>query len=146
MSVLGFIQLLSKYILKSSILLVFGMLFCALPLKGQIQEYEIVKGGKVIGQMTATKKQIGDSTIYTIESVTKYKVLVTLRVDYSVEEYYYKGVYQSGKSYSSLNGATQSDIKVLKKDGYYKIDKESDILTYRGDIRYSIPEIYFSEL
>lgn len=121
------------------------LLFTASYSMAQVLEYEIVKGGKAIGQMTVVKKQIGDSTLYSIESVTNYRVLVTLRVEYDVYEYYYKGVYQSGKSHSTLNGATQSDIKVRKNNNNYEITRVSDILTYRGEIRYSIPEIYFSE-
>lgn len=114
-------------------------------LVAQTYHYDIVKGGKVIGDMTSTKTVRGEEVVYTVRSVTNFKVIVNLKIEYELKETYLNGIYQSGSSHSELNGVSQKDSKVKKISNGYKIETESNIVTYLGDISYSIPEIYFSE-
>ncbi len=108
-------------------------------------KYKVVKGEKDVGQMTALKKEEGDSIYYKLTSRTELKILFTIRVDYELEERYHKGVLVSGNSLSTLNGGVQKQAEVKKFDTHYTVEHTSDIYTIaRREIRYSIPEIYFS--
>ncbi|PIB36540.1 hypothetical protein BFP72_14595 [Reichenbachiella sp. 5M10] len=112
----------------------------------QTLNYEIVKGGNVIGNMTAKRIVKGDSMFYSISSVTHFRVVVKLRVDYNLTETYVNGVLYSGHALSTLNGATQKESKVERRKGYYHIERDSDFLHFESTgVKYSIPEIYFSE-
>ncbi|UXP32951.1 hypothetical protein N6H18_03150 [Reichenbachiella agarivorans] len=128
------------------VFLVFLSLLWSADLYSQVINYDIVKGGSVIGSMTAEKKVSGNQVDYKIKSVTHFRVVVKLTVDYNLTETYVGGVLQSGNALSTLNGATQNQSDVQKRDGYYRIETDSDIIEFDSDaIRYSIPEIYFNE-
>lgn len=108
--------------------------------------YELIKGGDVIGEMTCQKVESGDKMTYTIRSVTNFRIVVKLTVDYQLDETYIDGVLQEGRAISTLNGVTQKESIVKKRSGDYRVETESDIVFLHDKaINYSIPEIYFQE-
>ncbi|MBU2915635.1 MULTISPECIES: DUF6134 family protein [Reichenbachiella] len=130
-----------------SLFLLFVVLVAtSLTVRGQVLHYEIVKGGDVIGEMVAKKEISGKQMVYSISSVTNFRMLVKLRVDYNLTETYEGGVLKSGHAISTLNGAVQKESKVERRANNYHIERGSDYVTYpAAEIRYSIPEIYFTE-
>lgn len=112
----------------------------------QTYKYDIVKSDKTIGLLVAKKVIDGTQVYYNLTSETAFKVIFTIRVNYDLEEGYKNGVLVSGRAVSKLSGKIQRESIVKKREGYYKVETVSDIVRIAKDeIRYSIPEIYFSE-
>ncbi|MCV9388796.1 DUF6134 family protein [Reichenbachiella ulvae] len=113
---------------------------------GQKLVYELVKGGDVIGEMICEKIESGDQLTYSIRSVTNFRIVVKLTVEYQLDETYENGVLIEGRTNSTLNGVTQKESTVKKRNTDYRVETESDIVFLQDkEISYSIPEIYFQE-
>lgn len=115
-------------------------------LSAQTYKYDVVKGGKSIGEMIAIKKVIGDTIEYSLSSKTVVKIIFTLRVNYDLNETYINGALTNGDGLSTLNGAVQRQVDTQKVGDHYVVENTSNIIKIDKEaITYSIPELYFSE-
>ena len=130
---------------KFKFLIIVTFVALSISAQGQFLKYKVVKGDKEVGQMTALKKVNGDCIYYKLSSVTELKILFTIRVNYDLEEKYSDGKLVWGKSQSTLNGGVQKEALLNWKDNKYIIEHTSDLYTLEEEIKYSIPEIYFSD-
>lgn len=112
----------------------------------QEYHYDIIRGGKAIGLLTAKKEFRGDSVIYDLSSTTSFKMLFTITVKYNLHETYVRDTLVSGHSLSTLSGTVQREAWVRKEKDYYEIESTSDrVRITTPAILYSVPEIYFSK-
>ncbi len=112
----------------------------------QQYRYDVVKGGKSIGEMVATKIISGDTIKYSLSSKTAIKIIFTLKVNYDLNETYISGALEEGNGLSTLNGAVQRKVETRRSGKIYEVENTSNIIDiHRDSIRYSIPELYFSE-
>ncbi|MFY0627995.1 MAG: hypothetical protein JXR07_16980 [Reichenbachiella sp.] len=112
----------------------------------QQYRYDVVKGGKTIGEMIATKTVIGDTTVYVINSNTVFKLIFSLKIFYELNETYVNGSLLKGDGLSTLNGTIQRKVETRKSGKKYEVENTSNIVSIEKDaIKYSIPELYFSE-
>lgn len=136
---------LSKPMSKSiylliSCFLIFGNSFA------QLMEYDIVKGSKTIGSLTAEKLVVGDTTIVTITSEAKFKLLFTFNVSYLLEEKFVDGVLVYGKAINYLNDNVQKESEVFKLENGYDVLLNGDKTSFDlNKIYYSIPNLYFDQ-
>jgi len=112
----------------------------------QKQEYNIVKGGKTIGNLLAEKKIIGDTTIITITSEAKFKLLFSFNVSYLLEEKFVGDILVSGNAINYLNGKIQKTSSVQKKGNKYIVELDGEPSEFAlNKISYSITSIYFEQ-
>ena len=109
-------------------------------------EYDIVKGGKTIGSVLAIKKTVGDTTIITITSESKFKLLFSFNVSYFLEEKFIDDVLVSGNAVNYLNGNVQKSSSVQKSGNKYIVKLDDEVSEFNlNKITYSITSIYFEQ-
>ncbi len=109
-------------------------------------EYNIVKGGKTIGSVLAVKKTVNDTTIITITSEAKFRLLLSFNVSYFLEEKFVDGVLISGYAINYLNGKEQKTSSVQRNENKYSVvldGEKSEFPLHK--ITYSITSIYFEQ-
>ena len=77
-------------------------------LEEEVLTFEIHKGKKVVGELTATKTAYDDRVVYTSHSETTIRLLFKISVLYN-----YKVEYREGKLY-------QSDVKIIVNDDLHR--------------------------
>jgi len=112
----------------------------------QIMKYDIVKGSKTIGGLTAKKLIVGDTTIVRITSEAKFKLLFTFNVSYLLEEKFVNGILVYGKAINYLNDNVQKESEVFKLEHGYEVLLNGDKTNFDlNRIYYSIPNLYFDQ-
>jgi len=112
----------------------------------QSLKYEIVKGNKVIGEMTCDKFVENDTLVYLIKSESKIKLIFTFNVSYFMHEKFVGGELVLGNATNSLGGRVQKESYITRDANQYVVNMNGSIKRFLGiDIFYSVPELYFSE-
>lgn len=116
------------------------------PIIAQKLEYDIVKGEKIIGKVLAEKKSIDDTTVITITSEAKFKLLFSFNVSYLLEEKFVDDILVSGKAINYLNDKIQKKSEVRKLENKYVVNLDEEISEFElSKITYSISNLYFEQ-
>ncbi|MEM8895290.1 MAG: DUF6134 family protein [Bacteroidota bacterium] len=111
----------------------------------QTLHYDVVKGNKVLGSMTVERTKVGSETQYAVESLVNYKLLLSFKIEYELDERFENGVLVDGSATNSLNDKPQKH-SVVKWDGdKYVVNLNGELSQVnREGILLSIPQLYFN--
>jgi hypothetical protein len=109
-------------------------------------EYDVIKGGKVIGQVVTDRKVNEDTVTINLVSETKFRMLFSFTVYYQFDETYLGEILLFGAAESTLNGVTQKKARVWQEGEKYESELDGSIysLSEQG-IDYSVGQIYHQE-
>jgi hypothetical protein len=134
-------------VLRRSAFLVIIITICAyFPVDAQKLYYDVVKGHKTLGSMMVERSKIGSETVFSVESLVEYRLLLNFKIEYQAEERYINGVLVDGSAVNSLNGKVQKQSAV-KWDGEKYVVNLNGELTQVNEkgIVFSIPHLYYNE-
>ncbi len=96
--------------------------------------------------MTVERNQVGSETRFTVESLVNYKLLLSFKIEYELEERFENGVLVDGSATNLLNDKPQKH-SVVKWDGEkYVINLNGELSQVDQDgIVLSIPQLYFNK-
>ena len=112
---------------------------------GQILEYEVVKGNKKLGKMTVDRRYGAKTVEYHLKSRVVFRLLFSFTVDYESNSFYENGTLAKEWTISKLNGSTQKESTILKKDPDYELTLNGVRSSEKAPITYSIAAIYYEE-
>lgn len=112
---------------------------------GQTVYYEVIKGGKKLGDMTVKRTLSDQSVYYEIDSKVTFKLLFSFTVDYKSTSEYQYGKLIKEFTHNELNGKTQKKSTIWFDGQKYTLDLDGSRYTYDPPINYSVAAIYFEE-
>lgn len=132
-------------------LLILGSCFFSLPSR-QYEEnadrelnYEILKGGKVVGTMNASMKKNNQNTEYITESKINMSMLVTVDVYNKVSGIFTDGVLQKGGIIRRVNGNVKANTQITLDKGRYAINESGNTSSLQAKIMYTTACLMFIE-
>jgi hypothetical protein len=119
---------------------------CFFTLRGQLLQYEVVRGDKSLGLMKAQRYWEGKEVHYHIQSDVEFKILFTFSVSYEQKEIFLNDTLIGGSGYNKLNGSTQKETNLRKDKNYYRIAFDGiDNRLHEDAIIQSMSQIHFKE-
>jgi hypothetical protein len=90
---------------------------------GQTLYYQVYKGKKSIGQMTIERSQnmAGSVVSYDISTEVRYRVILELLVNYSLNEVFENGILTKGQGSSTINGSIQNAYEIQRNGNSYEL-------------------------
>ena len=137
-----------KYFLPEFLLfgVILQVIFFIIPIQisAQTLKYDVIKGNKTIGNMQVKRLRNADTVQYNIVSQVEFKLLLSFKIDYNLQEIFIDGILVNGSATSWLNGRVQKQSAVKKDETAYKINVDNDLSELTTDgIVLSIPKLYF---
>jgi len=107
--------------------------------------YSILRDGKVVGQIKASRTIQGSKTYYEVETHMEIKVIVTQNIDYSSKAFFQDGVLQSSVSKSYLNQRLHNTCTTVLRGSKYEIKNDNAVSYIKKPVYYSGAMLYFKE-
>lgn len=114
----------------------------------EVHDYEITLAGFTIGEMQATKTQVGDTTLFRLDSKVSFWLFGTIHVDYVTEVKYVGEKFISSRVQSNSNRGNFLSRIWWEKD-LYQIQANSYKYEHNGQvaepITYSAVKLFYEE-
>jgi hypothetical protein len=107
--------------------------------------YSILRDGKVVGKIKASRTIQGSKTYYEVETHMEIKVIVTQNIDYSSKAFYEDGILQSSVSKSYLNQKLHNTCTTVLRGNRYEVKNDNAVSYIKKPVYYSGVMLYFKE-
>lgn len=112
----------------------------------QSLHYNALRKDKVIGGMDIVIKNSGDDQTFFVTSNMEFRVLVTLRVEFTNEEIFHDGVLIVGSVNNKMIGFKENEARIERKDEEYHLWINGTPEPIREkEIKYTVSQIYTRE-
>ncbi|MFY0605582.1 MAG: hypothetical protein JXR10_02635 [Cyclobacteriaceae bacterium] len=113
---------------------------------GQTLTYEVMRGGKSMGQSVVKRDKKPNSVSYHLNTKTEFRVIFLIEVEYDLQEEFTKGCLTAGTGFNTLNGSLQKKTELKKRTKDYSLVIDGIHTTISEDSIFdSVSEIYFEE-
>lgn len=108
-------------------------------------KYDILRSGKVVGEMNAFMKKNNAGIEYTTESKITMSVLLSVDVYNRVSGYFVNGELQKGGIVRKVNGKIKADTQIIRNNGKYIITDPETSTTLSTKIGYTTACLMYIE-
>jgi hypothetical protein len=108
-------------------------------------QYIVIKDGKRIGEIRATRAIEDNQTIYDVITTLSVKVLLKQDISYSSHSVYQNGILLAANAKSFLNNKLHHKCTTTWKVNKYEIRRDEDKHTLNRQVTYSGAQLYFKE-
>ncbi len=122
-----------KYLYLFPLMILLG----SLPDTEKKLQYEVVRNGKVIGQLEAFRKHNGVVTDYMMESNVKVSLLMDFSIYSKVFGSFNNGLLTSGSIIRRVNGKDKANSKITWNIDHYTILEKNEVITLKEKIFYT---------
>ena len=126
------------------LLIVFAL--CLQAATCQSLHYDALRKDKVIGGMDITIRNSGDDRIYLVTSNMEFRVLFTLRVEFTNKEIFHNDVLISGSVTNKMIGFKENEAHIERTDDKYHLwINGTPEPIHDKEIKYTVSQIYTQE-